>query len=138
MSDIHLRQLPAECFPQLNSFYRAHRSHMRVPAGARCWVVGNQEIVAGLCLARVDGGHWLTGLLVAPALRNQGLARRLINQALSSCDGPVWLFCDPRLIIFYQQLGFNLSSALPESLADRLRRYNRNKTLAALRHDNAR
>jgi GNAT superfamily N-acetyltransferase len=139
MFEIQLRQLPADCRPLLNRFYRAHRSHMRVPEGARCWVAGNTAIVAGLCLTAVGGGHWLTGLLVTPDLRNQGLARRLIARAMSDSDGPVWLFCDPKLKAFYQQLGFiEPASVLPEALAARLQRYNRNKALMALRHDNKR
>jgi GNAT superfamily N-acetyltransferase len=139
MFEIQLRQLPAECRLLLNKFYRAHRSHMRVPAGARCWIAGNTEIVAGLCLTGIGDGHWLTGLLVAPGQRNQGLARRLVAQALSDNEGPVWLFCDPKLKAFYQQLGFSEPvSALPEALAARMQRYNRNKALIALWHDNKR
>ncbi|MCQ4312046.1 GNAT family N-acetyltransferase [Pseudomonas stutzeri] len=139
MFEIQLRQLPAECRPLLNKFYRAHRSHMRVPAGARCWIAGNTEIVAGLCLTGIDDGHWLTGLLVAPGQRNQGLAKQLIEQALSNSEGPVWLFCDPKLKAFYQQLGFSEpASVLPEALAARLQRYNRNKALIALWHDDKR
>lgn len=80
----------------------------------------------------------MTGLLVAPKQRNQGLAQRLVKRALASCDGPVWLFCEPKLSGFYMQLGFHESARLPESLACRLQRYNRNKTLLALCHDNER
>lgn len=78
-----------------------------VPAGAHCWVVGHTDIVAGLCLSGIAGGHWLTGLLVAPSQRNQGLATRLITQALAANDGPVWLFCEPKVIAFYRQLNFS-------------------------------
>ena len=138
MLDYPLRQLPTESRPLLKKFYRAHRSHMRVPANARGWVAEYSGIVAGLCLTPVEHGHWLTGLLVAPKQRNQGLAQRLVKRALAGCDGPVWLFCEPKLSGFYMQLGFHESARLPESLACRLQRYNRNKTLLALCHDNER
>ena len=138
MFDYPLRQLPTESSPLLKKFYRAHRSHMRMPANARGWVAEHSGIVAGLCLTPVEHGHWLTGLLVAPKQRNQGLAQRLVKRALASCDGPVWLFCEPKLSGFYMQLGFHESARLPESLACRLQRYNRNKTLLALCHDNER
>lgn len=138
MSEFQLRQLPVACRRLLNKFYRAHRTHMRMPAGARGWVAGQPDIVAGLCLNPVDGGHWLTGLLVAPSQRNQGLAKRLVAQALADSGGPIWLFCEPKLVAFYQQLGFSDSTTLPEALASRLHRYNRNKTLVALWHDNER
>ncbi|NKQ09769.1 GNAT family N-acetyltransferase [Pseudomonas sp. SST3] len=138
MPEFHLRQLPVECRPLLNKFYRAHRSHMRVPAGACCWVAENTEIAAGLCVARIAEGRWLTGLLVAPNQRNQGLATRLVGRALAAGEGAVWLFCEPKLILFYQRLGFSEPATLPESLAARLQRYNRNKTLVALWHENKR
>ncbi|MCG6540243.1 GNAT family N-acetyltransferase [Pseudomonas sp. KSR10] len=138
MSELQLRQLSIACHPLLNKFYRAHGTHMRVPARARCWVAGHPDIVAGLCLSPVDDGHWLTGLLVAPSRRDQGLAKRLVTRVLAECGGPVWLFCEPKLMAFYQHLGFSEATTLPEALASRLHRYNRNKTLMALWHDNER
>lgn len=138
MLEYPVRQLPAESMPLLKKFYRAHRSHMRVPGAACCWVAEHSGIVAGLCLTPVEHGHWLTGLLVAPGQRNQGLAQRLVTQVLTRCEGPVWLFCEPKLASFYLQLGFYEGPALPESLACRLQRYNRTKTLLALCHDNER
>lgn len=136
MERCQLRQLPDESRPLLNKFYRAHRSHMRAPAGARYWVAEQSDILAGLCLTSIDGGQWLTGLLVAPSRRNQGLGRRLVAQALAGCEGPVWLFCDPRISSFYRPLGFADATELPEALASRLQRYNQHKTLVALCHDN--
>ncbi|MBA1278663.1 MULTISPECIES: GNAT family N-acetyltransferase [Pseudomonadaceae] len=136
MFELQPRQLPAECQPLLDKFYRAHRSHMRVPAGAHCWVVGHTDIVAGLCLSGIADGHWLTGLLVAPSQRNQGLATRLVTRALAANHGPVWLFCELKVIAFYRQLNFTEATVLPEVLASRLQRYNRNKKLVALWHDN--
>jgi len=132
MLDEQLRLLPSEYKPLLNKFYRAHRSHMRVPPGARCWVAGSTEIVAALCLSSIENGHWLTGLLVAPEQRKKGLGTRLVAKAVSESSGPVWLFCAPELMPFYRQLGFSESPKLPESLAARLQRYNRRKTLVAL------
>lgn len=134
-----LRELPADCRPLIDKFYRAHRSHMRVPAGARCWVAGHGgEISGALCLLAIANGHWLTGLLVSPARRNQGLASKLLAYARARSPGPLWLFCDPRLAIFYERMGFRTTVVLPESLADRLLRYNQSKTLIALVHENPR
>ena len=120
----------------MSKFYRAHRSHMRVFPGARCWVAGRGTIDAGLCLLAVDDGHWLTGLLVTPVRRNQGLASQLVAYARIHSPGPVWLFCDPALAGFYERLGFRRATASPEQLADRLIRYNRTKTLVAFVHEN--
>ena len=126
--DDQLRLLPSAYRPLLNKFYRAHRSPMRVPPGAACWVAGSSEIVAALCLSPVEHGHWLTGLLVAPEQRNKGLAARLVTHALEKNSGPVWLFCAPELIPFYRRL----DPQLPDPLSARLQRYNRHKTLVAL------
>lgn len=129
-----MRELPAEYRPLLNKFYRSHRSHMRAPADACYWIAGAPEIVAALCLVNIDGGRWLTGVLVAPNYRGRGLATSLLSQALAACEGSVWLFCEPNLKPFYQQLGFSLALTLPESLASRLDRYNRHKTLEAMHY----
>ena len=134
MQEPLMRQLPAEYRPLLNKFYRSHRSHMRAPADACYWVAGAPEIVAGLCLVSVEGGKWLTGLLVAPSHRGCGLATGLLSRAMAACEGYVWLFCEPGLMRFYQQLGFSLAPTLPESLASRFERYNRHKTLVAMRY----
>jgi GNAT superfamily N-acetyltransferase len=137
MEESRLRELPADCKPLMDKFYRAHKSHMRVPAGARCWVAGQDgEINAGLCLQVIADGHWLTGLLVSPARRNQGLASELLAYARARNAGPIWLFCSPQLIVFYERLGFRTALALPEPLADRLLRYNQSKTLVALVAEN--
>jgi GNAT superfamily N-acetyltransferase len=131
-----LRELPPECRPLLRKFYQAHHSHMRIPAGARCWVAGRGEISAALCLVPVRDGSWLTGLLVAPSMRHIGLASRLVAHARRCNEGPIWLFCEPGLAGFYLQLGFSEPADLPATLADRLQRYNRNKTLISLCHEN--
>lgn len=129
---MHYRALPAPFKPLADKFYRAHRSPMRANRDDRVWVAQQQEIVAALCLRPIAGGHWLTGLFVAPPQRRQGVARRLIEQAVTEADGPVWLFCQPRLGDFYRRQGFMPCGSLPEALAERLARYQRSKALIAL------
>lgn len=130
--DIHCELLAPLLQPLLGKFYRAHRSPMRAPDGAQTWVARRQEILAALNLTPVDHGHWLTGLLVAPTERRQGLASQLIEHALARTTGPVWLFCHPDLLGFYQRLGFEPATQLPPALAERLARYQRSKALLAL------
>lgn len=119
-------------WPLLNKFYREQRSAMRGDKAAQAWVAREDEIIAALNLTPVADGHWLTGLLVADTCRGQGVARQLVTRAVASVDGPVWLFCDPALTAFYQRLGFALARDLPQALADRLVRYQRNKALIAM------
>jgi len=128
---MHYRLLPAPLKPLADKFYRSQRSAMRATAGAQLWVAEDQEIIAALCLHEVEHGHWLTSLLVAPAVRGQGIARQLIDTALLDCATPVWLFCHPQLSDFYLRLGFTLCTDLPQPLTERLTRYQRSKSLLA-------
>jgi GNAT superfamily N-acetyltransferase len=132
MPDLHCRVLPAPLLPLVDEFYRAHRSPMRVDCRAQIWVAQRTEIVAALCLRPLAQGHWLSGLFVAPSQRRQGLARQLLGQALAQAGEPVWLFCDPELHSFYENLGFLPCTSLPTALAERLSRYRRKKKLIAL------
>ncbi|MCG3643298.1 GNAT family N-acetyltransferase [Pseudomonas putida] len=105
---------------------------MRAASDAELWVARAPGIIAGLSLSAVSEGFWLTGLFVDPQRRSQGVAARLVEAALVQVGGPVWLFCHPELTPFYQRLGFDLAQQLPEALASRLQRYQRNKRLVAL------
>lgn len=105
---------------------------MRAAGNGQLWVARAPGIIAGLSLSPVDNGFWLTGLLVAPQHRGQGVAGRLIEAALAQAGGPTWLFCHPDLAAFYQRLGFATAGHLPQALAGRLQRYQRSKRLVAL------
>ncbi|MEK1940977.1 MAG: GNAT family N-acetyltransferase [Pseudomonas sp.] len=137
MQPLSISALPAVMRPLANKFYRAHHSPMRAGADDQVWVAKHAEIVAALCLRPLvqESGFWLTSLLVAPAQRQQQIASRLVTQACERAAGPVWLFCHPELASFYTRLGFTEAENLPPSLAERLQRYCRTKTLIALHRD---
>ena len=118
--------------PLTDKFYRAHKSPMRAGKDAQLWVAKQAEIIGAMCLTPVANGHWLTGLFVAPLLRGQAIASRLLGEALTHTHGPVWLFCHPDLLGFYQRAGFEAVSVLPEPLSDRFERYTRTKALIAM------
>ncbi len=124
--------LEAPLWPLMNKFYRAHQSSMKASKDSQLWVARQEEIVAGLCLRPAAHGHWLTGLFVAPGVRGRGIAAALVSAAASTCEGPVWLFCDPELQGFYERLGFGLDTDLPQVLHERLVRYQRNKAMIAM------
>jgi GNAT superfamily N-acetyltransferase len=132
MPAIQIYLLPELSRPLLNKFYREHKSPMRAGNEAQLWVAKQAEIIGALCLTAVADGHWLTGLFVAPSLRGHAIASRLLAEALAHTHGPVWLFCHPDLLSFYQRAGFETTSALPEALADRFERYTRTKPLIAM------
>jgi GNAT superfamily N-acetyltransferase len=132
MSEIEFCQLPELCQPLLDKFYRAHRSPMRSSGAAQFWVAKQQEIIGALCLTLIADGYWLTGLFVAPEWRGQGVAERLIASAMRDLTGPVWLFCHPDLVRFYQRSGFAPVTDLPQVLADKLARYRHTKALVGM------
>ena len=120
-------------FPLLDKFYRAQRSAMRIGRAERVWVARSDgDVIAGVCLTPLAQGYWLTGLLVAPAQRNAGLAAALLRQVRSQLQGPIWLFCHPDLQGFYERSGYGPCEELPEALADRLMRYRQHKALLAM------
>lgn len=128
------RLLPVPLRPLVDKFYHQYRSPMRSQAADECWVVQDgSEIVAALNLRSAADGQWLTGLFVAPLLRGQGLASTLMAQALQMHPEPVWLFCHPNLLGFYQRQGFHPCPTLPTELQQRLARYQQSKPLIALR-----
>jgi len=132
MTELSIDLLAEPLWPLLNKFYRSHDSSMKALKGGRLWVARDGEIVAGLCLSPVVGGQWLTGVFVAPAYRRQGLAARLILQAIADVQGTVWLLCHPDLESLYQRIGFTQETILPQSLSERLVRYKRNKPMIAM------
>jgi GNAT superfamily N-acetyltransferase len=132
MPELHIEPLAEPLWPLLNKFYRSHDSSMKAMKGGRLWVARDGEIVAGLCLSPVVGGQWLTGVFVDPAYRGQGLAARLILQAVDDVAGTVWLLCHPDLEGVYQRMGFTQDTRLPQSLSERWVRYKRNKPMIAM------
>ncbi|AZF44051.1 acetyltransferase, GNAT family [Pseudomonas sp. R1-43-08] len=130
--NMHIERLAAPLWPLLNKFYRSHNSSMKALKDGQLWVARDTQIVAGLCLTPVVGGQWLTGVFVDPAYRGQGLAARLIQQAVAGVDGKVWLLCHPDLETLYQHMGFSQHTVLPQSLSERLVRYKRNKPMIAM------
>ena len=133
MTAIAYAQLDAPLWPLMNKFYRTHQSSMKASKDAQLWVAREQEVVAALCLRPAAHGYWLTGLFVAPDVRGRGIARSLVDAAVSSTEGaPVWLFCDPELQSFYEGIGFCMAEDLPHVLFERLIRYQRNKAMIAM------
>ena len=134
MTAPRIRRLPPPLRPLIDKFYRGHRSPMRSQAGDELWVAERgSEIIAALGLRPLADGQWLTGLFVAPNERGQGLATRLVQCSLAVHPDPVWLFCHPDLGPLYRRMGFADCPGLPQTLAERLARYQRSKSLIALR-----
>lgn len=118
--------------PLLAKFYKAHGSKMRGANQTSAFVARAPQILAALCLTTLPEGHWLTGLLVAPAYRNQGIAHNLLHTVRCNTEGKIWLFCKPELLVFYNASGYEPALELPHSLQEKLQRYQQTKSLIAL------
>ena len=126
-------QLASDRYPLVNRFYRQHQRGTKANSQHLVWVGEEHgQIVCSLCLQPVSNGHWLTSLLVAPQSRTRGYATSLLAQIRNQYTGPIWLFCAPELSAFYLRAGFAEATVLPESLVDRLTRYQRHMQLVAL------
>ncbi|HKM25960.1 MAG TPA: GNAT family N-acetyltransferase [Thiopseudomonas sp.] len=127
------QQLAKEQQTLLRKFYRNHHSPMRITQQAQTWVVRAPEIITGLCLSPIDQGYWLTSLFTAPQYRFCGAAHFLLEHLqLIYQDTPIWLFCHPDLGNFYRKLGFRETQDLPQTLSQRLQRYQQHKLLIAM------
>ena len=132
MPNTQYTRLDEPLWPLMNKFYRAQQSSMKAVRDAQLWVARRDEIVAALCLRPVAGGHWLTGLFVDPACREQGVAAALITAAVKDVEQPVWLFCHPDLRGFYERRGFSFDPQMPYAMVERLSRYARSKPMIAM------
>ena len=129
---VYYQRLASDLLPLANKFYKSQRSNMRVGRSEQVWVARQGQIIAACCLKPIEHGQWLTALLVASQRRQQGIASHLLQQLLPRSAGPVWLFCHPDLLAFYQRQGFQLATKLPAALTERLRRYQQKQALLAL------
>lgn len=125
-------QLTAEQLPLANKFYRQHQRGMKASGDQQVWVIRDPAIIASLCLRQVEGGWWLTSLLVDPNARGRGTASALLQHVRQHHDGAIWLFCAPELEPLYSASGYRQNTCPPSALGDRLRRYQRTKSLIAM------
>lgn len=130
---LEITQLAPELYPLVNRFYRQYQRGTKVSSQHRIWI-GREldQILCSVCLQSVTDGYSLTSLLVDPQQRQRGYASALLAAVRANCHGPIWLFCKPELSAFYSRMGYRETDSLPESLTDRLTRYQRQKPLIAL------
>ncbi|MFT0212757.1 GNAT family N-acetyltransferase [Pseudomonas sp. F1_0610] len=123
--------------PLLEKFHKTYKSQMKMPADTHLWALyKGKDIIGSVCITPTETlAHWLNALYIAPDFRNQGLASMLLNKVLSNYIHDVWLFCLPELIPFYDKNGFlRCEFGLPESLEDKLTRYQLTKPLISMLH----
>ena len=107
--------------PLVRPFYQAHLPYSR-PNKADCIAVlrHQQAIVACARLRPIGEFTLLTGMLVDPQYRGQGLGHQLLQQMHSHFKpGYTFAFALPALENFYLQHGFSLVSTAPNDIQQR-------------------
>ncbi|WP_119393852.1 GNAT family N-acetyltransferase [Salinibius halmophilus] len=107
-------------------FYQQHNKSMRPRGSDQVWVAVANNQVVGAVRQRYIGPHaLLTGLFVAPTWRGKGIGGMLCQALSAQQTGPLFLFCQPSLIPYYQPLGFDIEPTPPAEVADKLQRLNK-------------
>ncbi|WP_051326812.1 GNAT family N-acetyltransferase [Aliagarivorans taiwanensis] len=89
----------------------------------------HRAIIAAAKLRAIDGKYWLlSGVVVAPAFRQQGVASLLISHVLQHVEeGACYCFCHPQLAALYIELGCEIRDELPNPVLSRFNAYRRSK-----------
>lgn len=116
---IHCFKAGAEHWHRVKHFHKSHQRSQPLRDDA-VWIIADGETWLGVARFVPLHNHqawWLRGLFIQPSYRHQGLASRLLQQALTqhpNCSA----FAMPHLDAFYQLQGFKAVS--PANLADEL------------------
>jgi N-acetylglutamate synthase-like GNAT family acetyltransferase len=113
--------------PLINKFYNQFSVRGRANKQDQCWVVRADKIIAGCRVQHKEEALFLSTVFVDPAYRAQGVAKDLIATALASQHGRVYTFAYRDLEPFYQKLGFERVSSLPECLLNSFTNYVKQK-----------
>jgi len=79
-------------------------------------------IGCGQVKAHQDGSRELASIVVNREWRNNGIAKVIINQLITSYQKPLWLTCRSNLQEFYEQFGFQVIKS--EQMSPYFRRLN--------------
>ncbi|MBB1408465.1 MAG: N-acetylglutamate synthase-like GNAT family acetyltransferase [Pseudoalteromonas rhizosphaerae] len=103
--------------PLVNKFYDQYKARGRATRQDQVWVVYNDLVIVAACRIQNRSDYlFLSTLLVAPAWRGQGIAKKLLIHTLSNQNSLVYTFAYNYLADFYQSIGFNFVLTLPPPL----------------------
>ncbi|MEM7330768.1 MAG: GNAT family N-acetyltransferase [Chloroflexota bacterium] len=71
-------------------------------------------LATGQLKPRRDGSIELASIAVVSSHRKQGLARLIIESLLAQQPPPVYLMCESKLKVFYEQFGFKQETAVDD------------------------
>lgn len=138
MSPIQIEVLDPVKLPLVSRLYKSHYRSGKAKKD-ELTIVGSvdKQMVAVVRFKSVEENRLLTGMLVVPEFRSQGLAHQLMSyceqHVLQSGD---FCFAYSELESFYQQYGFVTlgSDFLPNTLRGLFERYSQKKSLVAMKY----
>ena len=104
----------------LEAFYKEHDWKM-TPGKAKGFLARDGSIVGALRLFEVEPDKVIIeDVLVRDGRRGQGIGPQLMNAAMMSRGGTLFLCCHPERMPFYERLGFSEKQfdELPDSIRD--------------------
>lgn len=129
---MQLTWLAADARIEVKKFYRQHMPYARLLQKESVCVLTQTdtntdnlgEIVACVRIRPIGQLSILTGMLVHPDFRGQGVGHQLM-QALESvlCDGKTYIFALAHLEGFYAQHGFGVIADVPNDIAQLFLKY---------------
>ncbi|QUJ67624.1 GNAT family N-acetyltransferase [Photobacterium sp. GJ3] len=126
-------------FPLVNRLYKAHYPAGKAKKDEVIWIgESTTEIVSAVRFQQFEDHQLMTGMLVVPAFRQQGISQALLKACqVQLISKHCFCFAFSHLENLYAQAGFQVISedALPVSLAGRIQRYrSAGKSLIPMRY----
>jgi predicted GNAT family N-acyltransferase len=136
---VQLTWLAADDRIEVKKFYRQHMPYARLlqkeslcvltqagSTSANSVEITCSEIVASARIRPIGQLSILTGMLVHPSFRGQGVGHRLMHELSPVlCDGKTYIFALVHLERFYTQHGFTVIEDAPNDIAQLFLKYQR-------------
>ncbi|GAD81429.1 GNAT family N-acetyltransferase [Vibrio ezurae] len=127
MNSLIIKSLEPIRLPILKKLYKAHYPSTKIKGGEHIFVAENATSIVGVVRFRnIDKWQLLTGMMVVPDARRQGIASRLLQYCQSTMlNENVYCFAYVHLQQMYSAYGFRCIDieALPASLQKLYLRY---------------
>ncbi|PSU45526.1 GNAT family N-acetyltransferase [Photobacterium frigidiphilum] len=140
MTKLRFHHLEPLRFPLVNRLYKSYYPAGKAKKDEIIWVGDNEKgIICVVRFKQFENIQLLTGMLVHPEFREQGIAKDLLVATKTQINyKPCYCFAFRELIPLYSNANFHLvdKTELPEILSNRLIRYiSSGKDLVAMRYE---
>lgn len=127
MSKLSFHILQPIRFPLINRLYKSYYPAGKAKRDETIWVGEDESnIVCCVRFKSIEDIQLLTGMLVKPDLRGQGISEQLLVATIEQVEEqPCYCFAFSHLVALYQKANFVVinDNELPHFLASRFKRY---------------